>query len=92
MKCDCGQKADPGHTECYSCWQRAQGAACATMAPENKARIDAMTREQMAFHWRFAAVGDPLLQGVTGDYFSKVFGEMGGMSPEISKALGWGLS
>ena len=89
MKCACGQKAVPGYTQCYPCWERAHTAACATMTPENKARIDAMTREQMASHWRFAPVGDPLLQGVTGEYFAKVFAEKGGMSPEISKSLGW---
>jgi hypothetical protein len=48
-----------------------------------------MTREQMASLWRFAAVGDPLLQGVTGQYFAEVFAKKGGMSPEISKSLGW---
>ena len=89
MRCTCGQKAVPGYTQCYPCWERAYTAACTTMTPEDKARIDAMTREQMASRWRFAAVGDPLLQGVTGQYFAEVFTEKGGMSPEISKSLGW---
>ena len=89
MKCACGQKAVPGYTQCYPCWTRAQTAACATMRPEHKVLIDGMSREEMARRWRSAAVGDPLLQGVTGDYFSKVFADKGGMSPEISKSLGW---
>lgn len=89
MKCACGQKAVVGYTQCYRCWTDTQIRVCATMTPEDKARIDAMTREQMAVRWRFAAVGDPLLQGVTGQYFSDAFAKKGGMSPEISKALGW---
>jgi hypothetical protein len=30
-----------------------------------------------------------VLQGVTGDYFANAFAEKGGMSPAISKVLGW---
>jgi len=42
MRCTCGQKAVPGYTQCYPCWERAHTAACTTMTPEDKARIDAM--------------------------------------------------
>jgi hypothetical protein len=59
------------------------------MTPEQKKQIDAMTQIQMAKRWRFAVVGDPLLQGDTGDYFAKVFNEKGGMTPGISKMIGW---
>ncbi len=57
--------------------------------PEMKARIDAMSRYEMAAKWRFAPVGDPLFQGAAGDYFSARFKALGGMSPSISKSLGW---
>lgn len=56
---------------------------------ELKRRIDSMTREQMAAKWRFAPVGDPLLQGEAGDYFTERFKKLGGMSPNISKRLMW---
>ncbi len=59
------------------------------LTPEMKASIDAMTRYAMADRWRFSPVGDPMLQGETGDYFQKRFTELGGFSPEISKAIGW---
>jgi hypothetical protein len=59
------------------------------MTEEMKQRIDAMTREEMAHHWRFAPSGDPMFQGDTGEYFSKRFKELGGFSPAISKNIGW---
>lgn len=60
------------------------------MTDEQKARIDAMSREEMARLWRFAPAGDPLFQGEAGQYFKKVFfEERGGFSPQISKSLGW---
>lgn len=59
------------------------------MTPEQKRQIDEMTQFQMAYHWRFAPVGDPLLQGDTGDYFTKVFKEKGFFTPQISKEIGW---
>ena len=59
------------------------------MTDQQKAQIDDMSRLEMARLWRFAPRSHPLLEGETGDYFRKVFGEKGGMSPEISKQLGW---
>ncbi len=59
------------------------------MTPEQKERIDKMSQRELCAKWRFAPVGDPLLQGDTGDYFSKVLKERGGFNPEISKELGW---
>jgi hypothetical protein len=57
---------------------------------EEKTRIDAMSRWEMAHMWRFAKSGEPLLQGETGDYFSKrFFKDLGGFDPALSKALGW---
>jgi len=60
-----------------------------TMTEEMKQRIDAMSQFEMARTWRFAPVGDPLLQGEAGKYFTESFQKKGGMTPEISKSLGW---
>ena len=59
------------------------------MSPEQKAKIDNMTQLELCKIWRFAPVGDSLLQGDTGDYFSKALKEKGGFTPEISKQIGW---
>ena len=59
------------------------------MTPEQKTIIDNMTQIAMARMWRFSPAGNPLLSGDTGDYFVKVFNEKGGMTPEISKRIGW---
>ena len=60
--------------------------------PEDyKVMIDAMPHEEMCRKWRFAALGDPLLQGAVGAYFSdRLFKHFGGFTPEISKRIGWG--
>lgn len=55
---------------------------------EAKAKIDAMTRYQLAQKWRFGS--DDFWEGEHGDYASARFTELGGFSPEISKSLGWG--
>ena len=59
------------------------------MTPEQKQQIDNMDQYELCRKWRFAPSGDPLLQGDTGEYFSKVMKEKGGMTSEISKGLGW---
>ena len=59
------------------------------MTEQEKATIDGMTQREMAERWRFAAVGDPLFQGDTGQYFKQVFFEKkGGFTPAISKSIG----
>ena len=58
------------------------------MSSEMKAEIDAMSQEEMARLWRFAAPGSPYLQGETGEYFAKVFKDKGGFTPKISKRIG----
>ena len=57
--------------------------------PEDKARIDAMTREELARSARFAPIGDPIWQGETGEYTARRFAELGGWDPELSKKIGW---
>ena len=59
------------------------------MIQKEKDEIDAMPQSEMCSLWRFARVGHPLFQGDTGDYFAKVMKEKGGMTPKISKDLGW---
>lgn len=59
------------------------------MTPEQKQLIDSMTQYELCSKWRFASCGDPLFQGDTGKYFSKVLVDKGGFTPEISKSLGW---
>jgi len=58
------------------------------MTDEQKKQIDSMTQYELCQKWRFAPIGDPLLQRDTGDYFSKALKEKGGFTPEISKSLG----
>ena len=60
------------------------------MTPEQKQQIDNMSHYQLCALWRFAKDGDPLLQGEAGDHVKKrLFEELGGFTPEISKSLGW---
>jgi len=63
-----------------------------TEVEEWKRRIYKMSHEELARLYRFAPSGDPLF--VTGtelwECFRKRFiEELGGFTPEISKAIGW---
>ena len=59
---------------------------------EEKKKIDGMSRYDMAKLWRFARSGHPYFRTDVPlyDYFKKRFDELGGFSPGISKAIGWG--
>ncbi len=60
------------------------------MTNEEKARIDAMSQMEMAEKLRFTPVGRwPFNEVEAGEYFMKVFRDKGGMTPTISKAIGW---
>lgn len=59
------------------------------MIREHKALIDQMSHHQMARLWRFAPVGHPYFQPPLSDYFTERFMALGGMTPAISKNLGW---
>jgi hypothetical protein len=59
------------------------------ISPEMKQRIDALSQYGLCERNRFAPVGDPMLQGEAGKYFMQRLREKGGMTPEISKSLGW---
>jgi len=58
---------------------------------EHKKKIDAMSQFQMARLFRFVPSGHPYFDNAIplNDYFNKKFEERGGMTPEISKQLGW---
>jgi hypothetical protein len=59
---------------------------------QNLREIDAMTQEEIARLWRFAPSGHPAF--VSGSLENKRiterFAQLGGMTPEISKRIGWG--
>lgn len=64
------------------------------MTEGTKKRIDNMDYESMLFLWRNAPVGHPMLQGETGDYYSKVMAkkrdEVGNAEHvRASKSIGW---
>lgn len=56
---------------------------------EKKDRIDRMSQYELAYKIRFSPSGDSLICGASGDYLLERFRELGGMTPEISKRLGW---
>lgn len=61
------------------------------LTEQNKKEIDSMSHYQMCARWRFAPPGDEIFQGETGAYFKKrLFDDLGGFTPDISKSLGWG--
>lgn len=63
------------------------------LTPENKAHIDGLSQEDLLRRWRFAPVGDPWLQGETGDYWRTVLAKLQQENPAAhtaaSKAIGW---
>ena len=55
-----------------------------------KRTIDSMSQTQLAYAWRFAEVGDPIFSDhELFQYFRTRFDSLGGMTPEISKLIGW---
>lgn len=57
---------------------------------ELKADIDALSQVEMARLVRYAKVGHPYFaKGAISDYFEAAFKEKGGMTPAISKEIGW---
>lgn len=64
------------------------------MTKKQKEWIDNADYEQLLSRWRHAPAGDPMFQGVTGDYYSKVMAEK---KEEVSheehvrasKSIGW---
>lgn len=56
-----------------------------------KDSIDAMSQKEMASLWRFAPSGHPCFdkQLPLFDYFQERFKQLGGMTPQVSKTIGW---
>lgn len=56
-----------------------------------KNKIDAMSQIEMASLLRFAPAGHPVFRSDLPlyDYFQGRFNALGGMTPEISKKIGW---
>ena len=64
------------------------------MTDVQKRWIDGASYEQLLRKWRFGPVGDPMFQGDTGDYYTKVLAERKaavGQDAHVaaSKRLGW---
>jgi hypothetical protein len=64
------------------------------MDQATKEKIDGMDYESMLRLWRNAPAGNPMFQGDTGAYFSKVMAEKRDALPEgaavrASKNIGW---
>ena len=59
--------------------------------PKVVEKINAMSREEMARLWRFAPAGHPYFDTRQPYWkiFTARFDELGAMSPQISKAIGW---
>lgn len=53
--------------------------------------IDVMSHVEMAKLWRFAPAGHPMFEhGNVFQHFKERFTSFGGMTPEISRQIGWG--
>ena len=61
------------------------------MNEQHKAWIDKASYKELLSRWRFAPVGDPMFQGETGDYYSKVMKEKRQNADHVqaSKNIGW---
>ena len=65
------------------------------MTPEQieaeKQRIDEMSQHRMASLWRFAPSGHPYFDNRLPlfEHFQARFKELGGMTPAVSKSIGW---
>lgn len=56
---------------------------------QHKADIDKLSQRQMAAIQRFAATGHTYFGPELYRYFRSRFNEKGGMTPKISKGIGW---
>lgn len=59
------------------------------MNEEIKKKIDSLSQIEIAKIIRFAPVGYELCVGEVGDYLYERFQKLGGMTPAISKLIGW---
>ncbi len=56
-----------------------------------KKRIDEMSHVACARLWRFATTGHPIFDSTLPlfEYYRAHFEKLGGMTPEVSKLIGW---
>ncbi len=63
------------------------------LTPENKSVIDSMSHYSLLEKIKFAPIGDPWMQGETGEYWIKRREELRSQDPggavSDSKSLGW---
>jgi hypothetical protein len=62
-----------------------------TLEEKETKTINDMSQIEMARLWRFAPSGHPYFDSSLPYFaiFKKRFGELGGFTPEISRAIGW---
>lgn len=62
-----------------------------TEIEQQKIEIDQLTHEQMATIYRHSPSGHPWFDSTLplNDYFMERFNSFGGMTPAISKTIGW---
>jgi hypothetical protein len=54
---------------------------------EMKTFVDSLTHVEMAYLWRFSPIGHTFW--LNNDYAMKRFYSFGGMTPQVSKQIGW---
>ena len=63
------------------------------LTPERQLYIDGLSYKQLLRVWRFAKVGDEMMQGDTGKYWGQRMSELKSQDPaaavRASKELGW---
>jgi hypothetical protein len=61
-----------------------------TLEQEKMEKIAQMGHKEMARLWRFAPGGHEYFKKPYFEVFKKRFQELGGMTPQLSKKMGWG--
>ena len=60
------------------------------MTPAQQEQINQMSHMDLCRLWRHGQSGNPLLQGTAGALVKhRLFQELGGFTPALSKAVGW---
>ncbi len=59
------------------------------LSPKLRNEINSMGQVTMARLYRFSPAGCPFFTGDAGQYFALRFEHLGGMTPAISKQIGW---
>lgn len=54
-----------------------------------KRHIDGMSHMQLAYTWRHAPPDSELLRGAAGEYLRRRLVVAGGITPAVSKQIGW---